>query len=96
MDISSGNTRQIIYNRPNNMFKPSGPPNFTSKELFNVDNENTTFDQYEQDYYDSNEPHEYEYNPQYNNQSEQYEPDIQQDENFPTNASTSKPPDYLN
>lgn len=64
---TSGNSRQTL-NRPNNLFKPSGPPNFKSKELFNVDVSHQEYDEpphdydyqdYDHSYYDLVQPDEH-------------------------------------
>lgn len=93
MDTSSGNTKQVLHNKPNIQFKPTGPPNFVSKELFNVGQEHN----YDQEYYEEYSPYEYDTQEEdYSQQSDVHPENSTPDENFQSIASTLKPPDCSN
>lgn len=101
MDTSSGNTRQVLHRPgPSNFFKPTGTPNFTSKELFNVNYYDNNYDP-EQQYYnnqyydqDHNENYSQEYNENENPQNDcedNQTPEINEiDTNF-INAASKQP-----
>lgn len=101
MDTSSGNTRRSYHN---NMFKPTGPPNFVSQELFNIDPYDTNasyYDSYSEQAYDYHSDHAYpndysQYNHYFdtppdvieNNSVDLNQLNVVEDENFQLTTST--------